>query len=68
MTNAITREDVLALFERIHHPRQPDRRFEIGGHEFTSIDQAVQWLGGEGREILFRERQCWELRGRPKRA
>ena len=66
MTATITRQDVLALFEQSLRPRQPqDLRFEIGGHWFATTHEAVQWLDGEGREILFRERQRRELSGRP---
>ena len=67
MTSTITREDVLALYERMQHPRSPqDLRLEIGGHWFATIHEAMEWLDGEGREILFRDRQRLELSGRPK--
>ena len=65
--STITRENVLAFFERHECPRSPqDLRLEIGGHWFATTHEAVQWLGGEGREILLRERQRRELSGRPK--
>ena len=45
MIPVVTRDDVLALFERMHRPRSPQDFFLfIDGHEFTSIDAAVKWL------------------------